>query len=86
MDNLSKSQGKKGAGKMKKDTRKRREFHKILWNNMDGCHIKKSLLTGMKASELEPNFDSNSNPKNGSRPFKMNPVLLSLPPRSNRVN
>ena len=39
-DNQSKMQEKKGNGKMKKDTGKLCDFHKIPWHNTDECRSK----------------------------------------------
>jgi hypothetical protein len=50
-DNPSKPQHKKGNEKMKKDTRKWCEYHKITWHNIDKCRSKKSLVVEMKSSE-----------------------------------
>jgi hypothetical protein len=85
-DNQSKMQHKKGNEKMKKDTGKWCEYHKIPWHNTEECHSKKSLVVEMKASESEVDSDSESNPKEGSRLSMLNPVPLSLPPKSSQAN
>jgi hypothetical protein len=64
-DNQSKPQTKKGNGKMKKDTGKWCEFHKIPWHNTDECHSKQSLVAEMKASESDPGSNSDSEPDKG---------------------
>jgi hypothetical protein len=53
-------QTKKGPKKMKKDTRKWCEFHKIPRHNINECHSKKSLVVTLKESELEVGSDSES--------------------------
>ena len=60
LDNPSKSQNKKGNGKIKKDIRKWCDFHKIPWSNIDECRKMKSLAAELKASELDMDYDSNS--------------------------
>ena len=50
-DNQTKPQQNKGNEKMKKDTGKWCEYHKIPWHNTEQCHSKKSLVVEMKASE-----------------------------------
>jgi hypothetical protein len=85
-DNQSKPQTKKGNGKMKKDTGKWCEFHKIPWHNTDECHSKQSLVVEMKASESDPGSNSDSEPDKGSRSLMQNPVPQSLPPRSIQTN
>ena len=64
-DNQSKTQHKKGNEKAKKDMRKWCEYHKIPWNNTEECCSKQSLMVEQKASELEADSDSESNPKGG---------------------
>jgi hypothetical protein len=66
-DNQSKPQTKKGNEKMKKDTGKWCEFHKIPWHNTDECHSKQSLVVEMKASESEAGSDSESDPDKGKQ-------------------
>jgi hypothetical protein len=66
-DNQSKPQQKKGNEKMKKDTGKWCEYHKIPWHNTEQCRSKKSLMVEMKASESEANFDFESNPEGGKQ-------------------
>jgi hypothetical protein len=46
----------KGHDKMKKDTRKWCDFHKIPWHNTIECHSKQSLVDEIK--DKEPNPDS----------------------------
>ena len=58
-------QPKKGNEKMKKDTRKWCEYHKIPWHNTKECHSKQSLVAEMKAFDSKVNFDCESNPEGG---------------------
>jgi hypothetical protein len=51
-DNQSKTQENKGNGKMKKDTRKWCDFHKIPWHNTDEFLSKQSLVAELK--EIDP--------------------------------
>jgi len=48
-ENQSKPQEKKGHKKMKKDTEKWSEFHKIPWHNTDECCSKQSLHEGLNS-------------------------------------
>jgi hypothetical protein len=56
LDNQSKTQDKKGKGKMKNDTGKWCDFQKIPWDNTDECHSKQSLVAEVK--DTKPNPDS----------------------------
>jgi hypothetical protein len=64
-ENQSKIHEKKGKGKMKNDTRKWCDFHKIPWHNMDECHLKQSLVVEIKDKELNPvsEYDPENNEK-----------------------
>jgi len=61
-DNHSKIQEDKGKGKMKNDTRKWCDLHKIPWNNTDECRLKQSLV--VKVKDKDPNPYLKSDPKN----------------------
>jgi hypothetical protein len=43
------------------------EYHEIPWHNTDEFCSKQSLMDELKASELEGDSDSESNPKGGKR-------------------
>lgn len=58
LSNPSKLQENKGTRKMKKDTRRWCEFHKIPWHKTDEYYTKKSLLAKLKALESELGFNS----------------------------
>jgi hypothetical protein len=60
--NQSKTQEKKGHRKIKKDTGKWCEFHKIPWHNTGEFCSKQSLVAEIK--DKEPNPDSKSDSKN----------------------
>jgi hypothetical protein len=62
LDNQSKTHDKKGKGKMKNETRKWCDFHKIPWHNIDECCSKHSLVLEVK--DTEPNPNSEYDPKN----------------------
>ena len=61
LDNQSKTQDKKGKGKMKNDTRKCCDFQKIPWDNTDECHSKQSYVAEVK--DIKLNLDSKSDPE-----------------------
>jgi hypothetical protein len=58
LDNQSKTQEKKGKGKMKNDTGKWCDFQKIPWHNTDECRSKNSLVVEVKDTELNPDSES----------------------------
>jgi hypothetical protein len=43
------------------------EYHKIPWHNIEECRSKQPLVAKMKASELEVDYDSESNPEGGKQ-------------------
>jgi hypothetical protein len=59
LENQSKPQEKKGHGKMKKDTEKWCDFHKIPWHNTDECRSKHSLVAEIKDKDPNTNLESN---------------------------
>ena len=66
-DNQSKLQHNKGNEKLKKDTGKWCEYHKIPWHNTKECLSKKSLEVELKASESEADSDFESNLEGGKQ-------------------
>jgi hypothetical protein len=60
-------QHKKGNEKMKKDTGKWCEYHKIPWHNTEECRSMQSLVAELKASESEVDSNSKSNPEGGKQ-------------------
>jgi hypothetical protein len=62
LNNQFETKDKKGKVKMKNDTRKWCDFHKIPQHNTDECHSKQSLVVKVKDTELNP--DSESDPEN----------------------
>jgi hypothetical protein len=62
LDNQSKTQDKKFKGKMKNETGKWCDLHKIPWNNTDECRSKQSLVVEVK--DTEPNTDLESDLEN----------------------
>jgi hypothetical protein len=65
MDNQSKTQTKKGNGKMNKDTGKWCKFHKIPWHNTNECPSNQKLVAELKSLESYPGFDFDSEPEKG---------------------
>jgi hypothetical protein len=55
---------KKDTRKKNKDSRKC-EFHKSPWHHTAYCLSKKMLVYEVKASELDPGYDSDSEPERG---------------------
>jgi hypothetical protein len=72
-DNQSKMQHKKGNEKMKKDTRKWCEYHKIPWHNTEECFSKQSLMAERKDSKSEDDSDSESNLEGGKQIVDVEP-------------
>ena len=64
-DDLSNLQHKKVNEKMKKDTGKWCEYHKIPWHNTNECLSKQSLMVEMKVSESKADSDFDSNLEGG---------------------
>jgi hypothetical protein len=64
-ENQPKPQEKKGHGKVKKDTEKWRDFHKIPWHNIHECRSKQSLVAEIK--DKESNLDLESDYENIDR-------------------
>lgn len=64
-ENSSKSETKKGNGKMKKDTTKWCYFHKSPYHSTDEWRTKQSLVAKMKVLELD--LDSNSDSETDKR-------------------
>jgi hypothetical protein len=67
---------KKGDEKLKKDTGKWCEYHKIPWNNTEDCRSKQSLVAELKSCKSEEDSDSKSNPKRGNQ-------IIDVEPNSN---
>jgi hypothetical protein len=61
---------------MKKNTGKRCEYHKIPWHNTDECCSNKSLMAKLKASELEADYDSESNLEGGKQIIDVEPSAM----------
>ena len=72
-DNPSNLQHKKGNEKLKKDTRKWCEYHKSPWHNTKEYRSKHSLVPELKASKLEVDSDSKSNPQGGKQIIDVEP-------------
>jgi hypothetical protein len=86
-DNQSKPhEEKKGNMKMKKDTGKWCEFHKIPWHNTDECHSKQSLVVELKEKELEPDSDSDSENNKGKCIIDVEPTATITPQQYNQKN
>ena len=73
LENLSKSQIVKGSGKTRKDIRKWFKFHKIPQHNTNERCTKKLLVAKLKASELDPNTNSNSKLEKGKHIIGVEP-------------
>jgi hypothetical protein len=58
-------QVKKKTKKIKKYTRKWRDFHKIPWNNTTYYRSKQSLVAEVKSYESDADYDSESEPERG---------------------
>jgi hypothetical protein len=58
---------------MKKDTGKWCDFHKILWNNTNECHLKKSLVVDMQALKSDPGSKFDSKIDKGKHVIDENP-------------
>jgi hypothetical protein len=56
---------KKDNGKMKKDTEKWCDFHKIPWHNIVDYRSKQSLVAKVKASKSYVGFNFESEPEKG---------------------
>jgi len=65
-DNPPKLQAKNNSVKLKKDTGKWCEFHKISTHNTSECRAKQSLVAELKVSESDACSDSESEPDKGN--------------------
>jgi hypothetical protein len=61
---------------MKKDIGKLCEYHKSPWHNTEECRSMQSLLAKLKASELEADFDFESNPEGGKKIIDAKPSAI----------
>jgi hypothetical protein len=59
-ENQSKPQENRVHGKMKKDTKKWCDFHKIPWHITNECHSKNSSVAKIKEKYLNPHLKSDS--------------------------
>ena len=75
-DNQSKMKPKNGNEKTKKDMGKWCEYHKIPWHNTKECRSKQSLMAEMKDSELEVDYESESNLKGGKHIIDVKPSAI----------
>jgi hypothetical protein len=86
-DNQSKPQENKGNKKMKKDTGKWCDFHKIPWHNTDECRSKQSLVVELKENKSRAlTWNLIQKIIKGDRSLMQNPLLPSRPQQSNQKN
>ena len=61
---------------MKKDISKWCNFYKSPWHKTDECRTKQSLVAEMKSSELDPDFNSNSEMDKGKHIIDVAPSAI----------